>query len=76
VVEELSPKSSIEKLMSGEDADEVRMILDMEYCDWQGQIDLQKIILEMGDIKEISEVAMTVIVEKLTEICSDQTITT
>jgi len=57
--------SHIQKLLSCKDNVEIEMTIDMEYSDWQGEIDLAKIIQEMGDCTDISEEALSSIVEKL-----------
>jgi hypothetical protein len=41
------------------------MIIDMEYSDWQGNLDLQKIIDDIGDFKGITEAALTSIIAKV-----------
>jgi hypothetical protein len=41
------------------------MIIDMEYSDWQGDLDLQKIILEIVEYNGITEAALTSIILKV-----------
>lgn len=47
--------------------EDMEMMIEMEYTDWQGQVDIDKIIAEMKEegVKQVSQKALKVIIDKI-----------
>ena len=66
VPHQVSNDDPLDRLMSTKDVIDADMILDMDYSDWSGDIDLDKLINDMHTkkIQQLSQIALQTIIEK------------
>lgn len=66
VVPQVSNDDPLDRLMSTKDVIDADMILDMDYSDWSGDIDLDKLINDMHTkkIQQLSQIALQAIIDK------------